>query len=140
MRRSDGFPFAGRDRVLERVVSLAAPRPSMRILDIGTGTGDLAARFAVRRNCAVWGLDFSAGMLDRARTKLSGATFVQADLRSNWPLARQRHFDRMVSTYVFHEFALTEKIDLLRTMCHDYVLQVQYEQVSVCGGVFVVKI
>ena len=111
----------------------------MRILDIGTGTGDLAARFAAAQLCRL-GARFLGRHAGPCADQALGATFVQADLRSNWPLARQRHFDRMVSTYVFHEFALTEKIDLLRTMCHDYVLQVQYEQVSVCGGVFVVKI
>jgi putative AdoMet-dependent methyltransferase len=119
-RHSEVFPFAGRDQVLNRVVSLAEARSSMQVLDLGTGTGDLAARFA-HLNCAVWGLDFSASMLAVARRKVPEASFVQADLRSHLPLELPRRFDRIVSTYVLHEFTLSEKVNLLYTLLHAHV-------------------
>jgi demethylmenaquinone methyltransferase/2-methoxy-6-polyprenyl-1,4-benzoquinol methylase len=69
----------------ERAVDLAGVGPGSRVLDVATGTGDLA--FEVARRVApggeVVGSDFSEGMLARARTKAQpgGATvrFEQAD-------------------------------------------------------------
>ena len=53
-------------------------------------------------------------MLARARAKLPGVRFVEMDLRDEWPAALDRRFDRIVSTYVFHEFDLDTKVRLLR--------------------------
>ena len=39
------FPFAGYEQVLDEIVSRTAVSPSIRILDLGTGTGNLAKRF-----------------------------------------------------------------------------------------------
>jgi demethylmenaquinone methyltransferase/2-methoxy-6-polyprenyl-1,4-benzoquinol methylase len=55
----------------ERAVDLARVRPGSRVLDVATGTGDLA--FALARRVApggeVVGSDFAEGMLARARAK-----------------------------------------------------------------------
>ena len=69
----EGFPFAGYERVLGRVVQLAALQPTsaqppLRVLDLGTGTGNLAARFTAL-GAEVWGLDFSSQMLLKAKEK-----------------------------------------------------------------------
>ncbi len=109
------FPFAGYERVLETVVQLAAPSAGMTILDIGTGTGNLAARFG-KRGCEVWCSDFSEAMLEKARGKLPGAHFVLHDLRRAWPAELDRRFDRIVSAYVFHHFKLPEKVELCRSL------------------------
>lgn len=106
------FPFAGYDRVLDQVVALANVTPHMRILDLGIGTGNLAERF-VREGCAVWGIDFSAEMLARVRAKLLPVNLVQADLLGDWPLKFSSPFNRVVSAYVLHEFALETKVELL---------------------------
>jgi ubiquinone/menaquinone biosynthesis C-methylase UbiE len=43
---TDGeFPFDGYEQVLDEVARLADVKPQMRILDLGIGTGNLAARF-----------------------------------------------------------------------------------------------
>jgi putative AdoMet-dependent methyltransferase len=118
VRQSDAdesFPFAGYTRVLDAVVSLAEARPGMSLLDLGSGTGNLAARFAAL-GCAVVGADFSAEMLARARVHVPTAQFVQVDLLGGWPLELNRRFDRVASTYVFHEFDLPAKIQLLRRL------------------------
>ncbi len=107
-----GFPFAGYRRALETVFSQAQPRPGMSVLDLGAGTGNLALLFA-RAGCELWCCDFSAEMLARARAKLPGARFVQADLRAAWPAELERRFDRIVSAYVFHHFPLVRKVSLL---------------------------
>ena len=102
-----GFPFDGYDQVLDTIVKRAGARPGEAVLDLGTGTGNLAGRFA-RLGCQVWGLDFSGEMLARARQKLPQAIFAQADLRSDWaaelPESFQRRFERIVSAYTFHHF------------------------------------
>ncbi len=84
----------------------------MSVLDLGTGTGNLAAIFA-ETGCELWCSDYSAEMLVRARAKLPGAHFVQADLRAAWPAELDRRFDRIVSAYVFHHFPLPQKVALL---------------------------
>ena len=55
-----------------RAVDLAAVGPGSRVLDVATGTGDLAIELA-RRGCEVVGSDFSEEMLARAREKAGSA-------------------------------------------------------------------
>src|SRR5512140_3896957 len=82
--RETVFPFIGYARVLDTVVQSAAPKAGMSVLDIGTGTGNLAARFA-QAGCELWCTDFSAPMLEKARAKLPHAHLVVHDLRAAWP-------------------------------------------------------
>src|SRR3954447_13149988 len=51
-----------------RAADLAAVGPGSRVLDVATGTGDLAIELA-RRGCAVVGTDFADEMLEHARAK-----------------------------------------------------------------------
>lgn len=54
------------------------PRPGERVVDIGCGTGDLAAQVAAR-GAVVVGVDVDADMVAAARRKHPGPTFVQRD-------------------------------------------------------------
>jgi demethylmenaquinone methyltransferase / 2-methoxy-6-polyprenyl-1,4-benzoquinol methylase len=69
---------AGLDsRWRRRAVDLAAVRPGDRVLDVATGTGDLAIAIAerVRPGGEVVGSDFSERMLEHARRKAPGIRF-----------------------------------------------------------------
>lgn len=114
------FPFVGYDEVLATAVRIAGVRPSLRVLELGIGTGNLAERF-VTVGCRVWGLDFSAAMLAQARVRLPQAHLVQADLLAAWPLAARPLFDRIVAAYVLHEFDLADKIRLLQRAAHNFL-------------------
>src|SRR5881397_169125 len=62
----------------QRAVDLAAVGPGDRVLDVATGTGDLAIELA-RRGCDVVGTDFSDEMLERARAKAPGLRWEHAN-------------------------------------------------------------
>ena len=107
------FPFYGYQQVLAKTVALAEALPGMSVLDLGTGTGNLAVIFA-RLGCELWCTDFSAPMLAQARQKLPNAHILLHDLRADLPAEWKRPFDRIVSAYVFHHFELDEKVRILR--------------------------
>jgi len=61
-----------------RAADLAAAGPGDRVLDVATGTGDLAVELA-RRGAEVVGSDFSEGMLELARRKAPAIRWEQAN-------------------------------------------------------------
>jgi demethylmenaquinone methyltransferase/2-methoxy-6-polyprenyl-1,4-benzoquinol methylase len=61
-----------------RAADLAQVRPGDRVLDVATGTGDLAVELR-RRGCEVVGSDFSEEMLARARAKEPDIVWEWAD-------------------------------------------------------------
>jgi demethylmenaquinone methyltransferase/2-methoxy-6-polyprenyl-1,4-benzoquinol methylase len=69
-----------------RAADLARVGPGDRVLDVATGTGDLALELArrVAPGGEVVGSDFSEGMLTRARTKAAGSGALGAGLRFEW--------------------------------------------------------
>lgn len=60
------------------VVELLAPQPGERILDLGCGTGDLAYEISVS-GAYVTGMDYSAEMIERAKSKYPGLSFLTGD-------------------------------------------------------------
>jgi len=112
---ADSFPLAGYDDILDTIVRLAEIEPDHCSLDVGIGTGALAERIAAS-GCALWGIDFSEEMLKRARAKLPAARLLRANLLESWPEGLPNRFDRVVSAYVFHEFADGVKVRLIEDL------------------------
>jgi demethylmenaquinone methyltransferase / 2-methoxy-6-polyprenyl-1,4-benzoquinol methylase len=80
----------GQDRRWKRrVIALAAPRAGLRVLDLATGTGDLAIASAAR-GARVVGLDITQRMIELARAKV--ARPFPASARSPLDRASALHF------------------------------------------------
>jgi len=69
-----------------RAAELARVGPGARVLDVATGTGDLAIELARRvwPDGEVLGSDFAEAMLDRARAKAAGGTERSVRPRFEW--------------------------------------------------------
>ncbi len=81
--RMNAVMTAGLDRRWRaRAADLAGVAPGDRVLDVATGTGDLALELAARVGPSgeVIGADFAEAMLERARAKAAG----RAGLRFEW--------------------------------------------------------
>lgn len=117
-RGAESFPFLGYDDVLNRIVELADPKPGMKILDIGIGTGTLAQKF-LEYDCEIWGIDYSSRMLEEAKKKVPDAQLLQVDIRSDWPSELKIGFDRIVSAYTLHHLNLEGKIDAIQRMSQE---------------------
>ncbi|MBD3349512.1 MAG: methyltransferase domain-containing protein [Candidatus Eisenbacteria bacterium] len=116
----EGFPFEGYDEVLGEIARAADPRAGMLVLDLGIGTGRLAARF-LEAGCSVWGLDFSVKMLAKAHERLPQVELIKADVLGDWPIDRDKRFDRVVSGYVLHEFDLDSKVRLISRLVNQHL-------------------
>jgi ubiquinone/menaquinone biosynthesis C-methylase UbiE len=90
----------------------------LSVLDVGCGTGRHAVRLAMR-GARVTGVDFSAGMLQKARQKpgAEGVTFVEHDIAQPLPFG-SASFDRVLSCLVLDHVAnLAAFFSELRRVC-----------------------
>lgn len=99
----DGWYTSDMGRIVDRiereaVYALLQPRPGMKLLDVGCGTGLYALDLA-GKGLEVTGVDISRPMLERARTKAAQAglqvTLLEADAQ-NLPFAGE-NFDAVIS-------------------------------------------
>jgi trans-aconitate methyltransferase len=88
------------------VVELLAAKPGERILDLGCGTGTLAAEIAAR-GAHVVGVDRSFEMIDAARRKFPAIQFEVCDARS---LPFSAEFDGVFSNAALHWIPEAESV------------------------------
>jgi len=114
-----GRDVSWRKKVI-RIVSNTKPES---ILDIATGTGDLAIQFAEKSNAKkITGLDLSEGMLAMARKKTAGKPFekkldfIKGD-SENLPFG-DNHFDAITVSFGIRNFENLEKglTEILRVL------------------------
>jgi SAM-dependent methyltransferase len=61
--------------LIQRLIQALPPRPDLRILDIGCGTGNYTDLFQKLTGAQIFGVDPSEGMLEKARQKNTSITF-----------------------------------------------------------------
>ncbi|QAA82855.1 bifunctional demethylmenaquinone methyltransferase/2-methoxy-6-polyprenyl-1,4-benzoquinol methylase UbiE [Aequorivita sp. H23M31] len=110
----------------KKVIKLVTAKKPKTILDIATGTGDLAIQFAeATENVEIIGLDLSEGMLSVARKKVSGKPisekikFIQGDSEA-LPF-EDNTFDAITVSFGIRNFENLEKglAEILRVLRKD---------------------
>jgi len=119
---SEGFPFEGYEGTLAEVARVVLEEGGGRVLELGVGTGAVTKRL-VEAGCEGWGIDVSGAMLERARGRVPGARLYRADVLGEWPaeMAGMR-FDRIVSTYLFHELSDARKVELVGALVERWLV------------------
>lgn len=93
-------------RAVERVLRRTGvwPRPGMRVLDVGCGTGDFARAFA-RAGAWVLGVDISCRVIDEARRRTGGVYGLQFCVAAIEELAvKPASFDLATAVTVLQHF------------------------------------
>lgn len=110
------YPFAGYREILGAIYRRILAAGCRDVLDVGFGTGVLAARL-YRQGCRIYGQDFSQRMIALARERMPEAELVQADFTQGVaePLARRR-YDAIVATYSLHHLTDAQKPGFLREL------------------------
>lgn len=113
---SDEYPFAGYKDVLNTVYSEIRSRQGKTVLDIGFGTGILSKRL-YDEGVEIFGVDFSAEMVNTAKEKMPDAKLFQYDFTKGLPkeLEGQR-FDFIITTYAIHHLTDEEKISFIKLL------------------------
>ena len=77
---------------LEALLNNSNSHPS--VLDLGCGSGEPIARFLIKQECRVTGVDGSANMLAMCRKRFPDSEWILADMRS---LKLHRTFDAIIA-------------------------------------------
>ena len=93
-------------RVIEPLLDAAGVAPGARVLDLGTGPGDVAAA-AARRGARAVGIDLAEGMVELARRRHPEVEFVRGDVE-RLPFAAGR-FDAAVGGFVLNHLPRPER-------------------------------
>ncbi|NIA21627.1 MAG: methyltransferase domain-containing protein [Anaerolineaceae bacterium] len=104
----------GRIGRIKREIASLRVQPGQEVLEIGCGTGRLAALMS-ERGARVVGIDVSEGMLAVARQNAPKAEFIHMTATEIDRLGPQR-FDRVVATLSFSELSEDELDHVLRAV------------------------
>jgi len=110
------YPFAGYRDVLGTIYRIIMEKPNAVVLDIGFGTGTLAAKL-YENGCTIYGQDFSARMIELASGKMPQAHLYQGDFAKGLavPLLTKK-YDFITATYSLHHLTNEQKAVFLREL------------------------
>ena len=116
---SDGdntYPFAGYKKILGSIYQSIMEKPNPEVLDVGFGTGTLAAKL-YEKGCKIYGQDFSSRMIELASAKMPNARLYLGDFAQGLaePL-KQQSYDFIVATYSLHHLTDDQKIVFLNEL------------------------
>lgn len=113
---SDLYPFAGYKEILNLIFNDAMQNDSSRVLDIGFGTGVLAAKL-YENGHQIDGIDFSAEMIAIAQEKMPEANLIEWDISNGLPAAvKESSYDSIISTYALHHLTDEEKVVFIQEL------------------------
>ncbi len=104
--RPIGFAYAA-------AVRAAGAAPGRRILDVCTGTGEIAIRCA-RRGADVTAIDMTPSMMDRARAKARDLPVRFARMDARRLAFADRSFDVALLSFALHDMPRKVRVEVLR--------------------------
>lgn len=126
----------------KRLVSSASRSNPQSILDVATGTGDLALMLRRKTSATITGVDISTGMLEVGRAKAAGLdriTFASADAE-NLPMP-DASFDTVTAAFGVRNFenlerGMTEMCRVLKPEGELYVLEFAMPEKKLLGKLY----
>lgn len=126
----------------KRLVSSASRSNPQSILDVATGTGDLALMLRRQTSATITGVDISTGMLEVGRAKAAGLdriTFASADAE-NLPMP-DASFDTVTAAFGVRNFenlerGMTEMCRVLKPEGELYVLEFAMPEKKLLGKLY----
>lgn len=107
------YPFDGYYEVLNQVYNSIDCKAGRRVLDVGFGTGVLTNKL-YEDGARIYGMDFSQGMIDIAKSKMPEGTFIQWDFNNGVPpRLKDLKFDYIVSSYAIHHLNDEKKVEFI---------------------------
>ena len=106
------YPFAGYTELQQQIFDIVHAREGVSALDLGCGTGRLAARLAEAGH-PVTAVDFSERMLAAAAQNAPGAELVCCGLEAAPDVLENRKFDCIYAAYSLHHLPDGRKYALL---------------------------
>lgn len=112
---AEDYPFAGYTQLQQQMFDIVHAREGVSALDLGCGTGKLAARL-LEAGHPVTAVDFSENMLAAARKNAPDARFLQAELKEVPQKLAGEQFDCIVAAYSMHHLPDEDKYALLSAL------------------------
>ena len=107
---SDAYPFAGYAAILKEIYGRVCASGAKAVLDIGFGTGTLAAKL-YQQGYDVFGQDFSSRMIQLAQGKMPRAQLYQGDFSLGLvQTPKQQRYDAIIATYALHHLTDEQKV------------------------------
>ena len=113
---SDAYPFAGYAAILKEIYGRVCASGAKAVLDIGFGTGTLAAKL-YQQGCDVFGQDFSSRMIQLAQGKMPRPKLYQGDFSLGLVQElKQQRYDAIIATYALHHLTDEQKAAFLQEL------------------------